>query len=51
MLTLRPYQQEALDALKAAFREQPNVLLQAATGAGKTILFSALIRDLSLIHI
>ena len=44
-ITLRPYQQEALDAIKAAFREQPNVLLQAATGAGKTILFSALIRD------
>ena len=45
MLTLRPYQQEALDAIKTAFREQTNVLLQAATGAGKTILFSALIRD------
>ena len=45
MLTLRPYQQEALDAIKTAFREQPNVLLQAATGAGKTILFSALIKD------
>lgn len=45
MLALRPYQQEALDAIKADFRKQPNVLLQAATGAGKTILFSALIRD------
>ena len=44
-ITLRTYQQEALDAIKTAFREQPNVLLQAATGAGKTILFSALIRD------
>ncbi len=44
-ITLRTYQQEALDAIKSAFREQPNVLLQAATGAGKTILFSALIRD------
>ena len=44
MMTLRPYQQEALEAVLAAFRDQQNVLLQAATGAGKTIIFSELIR-------
>lgn len=43
-ITLRPYQQEALEAVLAAFRTQANVLLQAATGAGKTIIFSELIR-------
>ena len=45
MIKLRPYQQEALAAVVAAVRQQPEVLLQASTGAGKTILFSALIQD------
>jgi len=44
VVSLRPYQQDALDAVLAAVRTQRSVLLQAATGAGKTILFSALIR-------
>lgn len=44
-ITLRPYQADALEAVQAAFREQKHVLLQAATGAGKTIIFSELIRE------
>lgn len=43
-MELRPYQQEALSAVLAALRGERFVLLQAATGAGKTIMFSALIR-------
>lgn len=44
MMTLRSYQQEAFSAVLRALRQERFVLLQAATGAGKTILFSALIR-------
>lgn len=44
MMELRPYQRECLDATLAAMRNKPDVLIQAATGAGKTIFFSALIR-------
>ncbi len=44
MITLRPYQQKALEAILTDFRPQQFVLLQAATGAGKTIIFSELIR-------
>lgn len=42
--TLRPYQQGALDAILKAFQTQKSVLLEAACGAGKTILFSSIIR-------
>lgn len=44
MITLRPYQLEALDKVMADLRQSPRVLLQAATGAGKTIIFSEIIR-------
>lgn len=43
-LTLRPYQKAALEALFQAVKTRGNVLLQAATGAGKTILVSSLIK-------
>src|SRR5436309_2305696 len=44
MLTLRPYQQRGLDMARAAFRAgKRRVLLVAPTGAGKTILFSAIV--------
>lgn len=46
MLTLRPYQSAALEKIMADLRKQPNVLLQAAVGAGKTVMFSALIQRL-----
>ena len=44
MITLRPYQMEALAAIEAALQKDKYVLLQAATGAGKTIMFSELIK-------
>lgn len=43
-MQLRPYQQAALAAVLEAMRTERFLLVQAATGAGKTILFSALIR-------
>lgn len=43
-MELRPYQQEALDTILAAMRDERFILAQAATGAGKTILFSSLIK-------
>ena len=44
MVELRPYQQDALESVLASVRTDRSVLLQAATGAGKTILFSALVK-------
>lgn len=41
---LRPYQTEFLDAVRRDFREHDHVLGVAATGAGKTILASELMR-------
>ena len=46
MISLRQYQQDALDTIMQRVKVEPNVLLQAATGAGKTIIFSALIKYL-----
>ena len=43
-MQLRPYQTEALTSVLSAMRDERFILLQAATGAGKTILFSELIR-------
>lgn len=43
-MELRPYQQAALSAIIEAMRTERFLLVQAATGAGKTILFSALIK-------
>ena len=40
LLALRPYQQEAIAQIVQAFSAKRNfVLIQAATGAGKTIVF------------
>ena len=41
---LRPYQQEFLSAVRRDFREHDHILGVAATGAGKTILASDLMR-------
>jgi DNA repair protein RadD len=42
-LNLRPYQQQAIDDLRAAFRNGAQApLLVAPTGAGKTVIFSAI---------
>lgn len=43
-MELRPYQQECLKTILDKMRQERCVLIQAATGAGKTILFSALVR-------
>ena len=43
--TLRPYQREALDAICAARAAgQTRLLVQMATGLGKTVMFAALLR-------
>lgn len=41
-MKLRPYQQRALDRILAGFRTMDRLLLVAATGAGKTIIFCKL---------
>lgn len=46
-LTLRSYQREAVDRAKQAFNQRKGfTLIQAATGAGKTIIFCTLIKEL-----
>ncbi len=42
---LRPYQEEALTAIYAAWKRHADVLLVAATGAGKTNLFLTIAMD------
>jgi len=44
---LRPYQQEAKDRIFHIWREVNCVMLQMPTGAGKTMLFSSVIRDIT----
>jgi len=41
-LQLRPYQQQAVDAVFKSFEEFNRVLLVAPTGSGKTIMFSSI---------
>lgn len=41
-LELRPYQQDALEAIRAGFRDHARMLTVLPTGAGKTVLFSHL---------
>lgn len=43
-IELRPYQREAVEAIMADLATSGRVLLQAATGAGKTIIFCEVIR-------
>jgi DNA repair protein RadD len=44
MLTLRPYQIKALNAILTDLNQEQAVLLQAPTGSGKTIIFAEAIR-------
>ena len=45
-VTLRPYQQDAVDAVRRAYAEGARApLLVAATGAGKTVMFSYIARN------
>lgn len=43
-MILRPYQDDMVACAVAAFKAKKTVLIQAATGAGKTIVFADLIR-------
>jgi len=43
MIELRPYQLEALETLHREIQEKDILLLQAATGAGKTVIVVRLI--------
>ena len=40
MITLRDYQQEAVDEIRTALKQYRRVLFQLNTGGGKTIIFS-----------
>ncbi len=44
MDTLRPYQQQAVDTITALARKKQFLLLQAATGAGKTVMATSLMQ-------
>jgi DNA repair protein RadD len=44
IIILRPYQEAAIEAVVAALQQERYVLLQAATGAGKTLVFCELIK-------
>lgn len=43
-MRLRPYQNEAVEAVFAAWTENPSTLLVLPTGTGKTVVFSEIIR-------
>lgn len=44
---LRPYQQDVKDRIFTLWKSEKNVMLQMPTGAGKTILFSSVINDIT----
>lgn len=44
MLTLRPYQTDYIDQCSEAFRKYQRIVLAAPTGAGKTAMFSEIVR-------
>lgn len=46
-MNLRPYQQEAVDAIESGWSEFPRQLLVLPTGCGKTIVFSRIAQDQS----
>jgi DNA repair protein RadD len=46
LVTLRPYQEDALQTIMGCIPQQKTILMQAATGAGKTIIFCELIKRL-----
>jgi DNA repair protein RadD len=45
-IELRQYQQEALNTILGAIPHQSEILIQASTGAGKTIIFCKLIETI-----
>ena len=47
-MDLRDYQQKCLDEIKFSSNESKSQLVILPTGAGKTVIFSHLIKDLNL---
>lgn len=45
-MQLRPYQEDAIASVMEAMRTEQNVLLQAPTAAGKTVIFTTLVKRL-----
>lgn len=45
-MNLRPYQEEIISKVLELFKRKQNILIQAPTGAGKTIIFASLIKHL-----
>ncbi len=43
-MQLRPYQESAVNEIRAAFKESKRVVLCLPTGAGKTVVFSEIVR-------
>jgi superfamily II DNA or RNA helicase len=43
-MQLRPYQEQAVDEIRAAFKDTKRVVLCLPTGAGKTVVFSEIVR-------
>ena len=43
-MQLRPYQIGAVDEIRAAFKDSKRVVLCLPTGAGKTVVFSEIVR-------
>lgn len=43
-MQLRPYQESAVDEIRAAFKDSKRVVLCLPTGAGKTVVFSEIVR-------
>ena len=49
-MKLRPYQQDCINTIVNRCYTEDNVLIQGATGVGKTIIFSALLEQVSSAH-
>ena len=44
MIKLRPYQNESVDLLSNSFKKHKRVVLCLPTGAGKTVVFSEIVK-------
>ena len=45
MLKLRPYQEDAIRAIRSKFQKHQRIILVMATGCGKTVVFSRIAQD------
>jgi superfamily II DNA or RNA helicase len=46
-MILRPYQEKLIDDARAAFLRNKNICVQAPTGAGKTVIFTEMVRRIT----